>query len=328
MNLPPTISISAESLAPYASLRIDTALAQITGYSRTWIQKQIKAGHLATTAGAVIASCRELPPANADLVLTLSSAPATSTSGTPLPSAVLSESAFLYEDSDVIVLNKPPGLVVHPAAGHYTHTLTHLLTARYGTEGLSTHGGRERAGIVHRLDRDTSGLMVIARHDRAHQRLAAQFAERTVRKHYLALVAGTLRRPSGTCSGNIGRHPVHRKKMAVLTQGGRTAQTDYFLLAQGNGAALVRCILHTGRTHQIRVHMAHLGHPVLGDALYCGRRTALLIPHPVPRQMLHATHLAFDHPTTGVRMAFDAPPPEDFRCLTKELGIEKAFDDA
>jgi 23S rRNA pseudouridine1911/1915/1917 synthase len=316
-----TITIAAESLAPYAHTRIDAALARVTGYSRTWIQKQIRAGRLATAGGVTIENCRDLPPPNADLILSLPLAPAMSLTSQPLPSAILSESAFLYEDADVIVLNKPPGLVVHPAAGHYTHTLTHLLAARYGVEGLSTHGGKERAGIVHRLDRDTSGLMVIARNDRAHERIAAQFAERKVKKHYLALVAGRLRSPSGTCSKNIGRHPMHRKKMAVVVQGGRAARTDYVLIRQGAVAALLRCILHTGRTHQIRVHLAHLGHPILGDALYGGRRAMAMLSQPVRRQMLHAAYLAFEHPTTRALMVFNAPPPEDFCELAKELGV-------
>jgi 23S rRNA pseudouridine1911/1915/1917 synthase len=327
VNSSSPISISAESLAPYATTRIDTALAQITGYSRTWIQKQIKAGYLTTASGALIDACRLPPPPKMDLILSVPSTPAIALEGKAIPNTVLTELAFLYEDADLIVLNKPPGLVVHPAAGHYEHTLTHLLAARYGDQGLSTHAGKDRAGIVHRLDRDTSGLMVIARHDFAHQKIAVQFAARTVKKHYLAIVAGTLRKAIGTCSGNIGRHPTQRKKMAVLQQGGRSARTDYFLLAQAPLAALIRCHLHTGRTHQIRVHMAHLGHPVLGDPLYSGRRTALLIPHAIPRQMLHATSLAFTHPTTGAPMVFNVPPPEDFCTLARllEIVIPKEF---
>jgi len=213
----------------------------------------------------------------------------------------------LYEDADLLVINKPPGLVIHPAAGHARHTLVHALLAHCGT--LSAIGGKQRPGIVHRLDKDTSGCLVVAKNDFAHTHLSRQFAGRTVTKIYLALVSGFFAGArSGAIENSIGRHPVHRKKMAVLDRGGRTANTGWHVLQELSGVGtLVQCTLHTGRTHQIRVHLKHLGHPLLGDALYAGR-----LAGKYERQMLHAWQLGFTHPRTGKELHFCSPLPEDF----------------
>ena len=211
---------------------------------------------------------------------------------------------ILFEDEDLLVLNKPPGLVVHPGAGNQTHTLVNALL--HHCTSLSGIGGKQRPGIVHRLDKETSGCLVVAKNDLAHQALARQFAEREVMKIYLALVIGTLKRKRGTIDAAIGRHPVQRKKMRVDVRRGRAAKTDYRVLQSCSSVSLVECALHSGRTHQIRVHLHHLGHPVIGDALY-GKRTV------ASRQMLHAWKLGFTHPRTKEPLLFEAPIPADFR---------------
>ncbi|MEO5753722.1 MAG: RluA family pseudouridine synthase [Chthoniobacterales bacterium] len=213
---------------------------------------------------------------------------------------------ILFEDADLLVLNKPPGLVVHPGAGNPTHTLVNALL--HHCTSLSGIGGKQRPGIVHRLDKETSGCLLVAKNDAAHQELSRQFAAREVKKIYLALVAGTLKKPRGTIEAAIGRHPVQRKKMAINQSRGRLAKTDYRVLQTGGGVSLLECAIHSGRTHQIRVHLQHLGHPVLGDALYGKKATA-------PRQMLHAWKLGFTHPQARERLFLEAPIPEDFREL-------------
>ncbi|MDQ3197573.1 MAG: RluA family pseudouridine synthase [Verrucomicrobiota bacterium] len=213
---------------------------------------------------------------------------------------------ILFEDADLLVLNKPPGLVVHPGAGNPTHTLVNALL--HHCTSLSGIGGKQRPGIVHRLDKETSGCLLVAKNDAAHQELSRQFAAREVKKIYLALVAGTLKKPRGTIEAAIGRHPVQRKKMAINQTRGRLAKTDYRVLQTGGGVSLLECAIHSGRTHQIRVHLQHLGHPVLGDALYGKKATA-------PRQMLHAWKLGFTHPQARERLFLEAPIPEDFREL-------------
>jgi 23S rRNA pseudouridine1911/1915/1917 synthase len=213
----------------------------------------------------------------------------------------------LFEDDDLLVINKPPGLVVHPAAGHARHTLVHALLAH--CKSLSGIGGEQRPGIVHRLDKDTSGCLAVAKNDMAHAHLSRQFAGRSVTKIYLALVQGHFAGSrSGSIENSIGRHPVDRKKMAVLTRGGRASHTGWRAVQDIPGAGtVVECTLHTGRTHQIRVHMKHLGHPLLGDALYAPKMAAHY-----SRQMLHAWKLGFTHPRTGEALNFCSPLPEDF----------------
>jgi 23S rRNA pseudouridine1911/1915/1917 synthase len=211
----------------------------------------------------------------------------------------------LFEDDDLLVLNKPAGLVMHPGAGHQQHTLVNALLAH--CKNLSGIGGKERPGIVHRLDKETSGALVVAKNDVTHRDLSKQFAARTMGKIYLALVAGTPRHATGVIDKAIERHPVHRQRMSIARRQGRSAKTEYRVLSSSGEVSLIECTLHSGRTHQIRVHLHDLGHPVLGDKLYAGKRAGNF-----PRQMLHAWKLSFTHPRTGEQIAFEAPIPPDF----------------
>jgi 23S rRNA pseudouridine1911/1915/1917 synthase len=226
------------------------------------------------------------------------------------PEAIALE--ILFEDDGLLVLNKPAGLVMHPGAGHPQHTLVNALLAH--CKNLSGIGGRERPGIVHRLDKETSGCLVVAKNDATHRDLSKQFAARTMTKIYLALVAGTLRQKTGTIDKAIARHPVHRQRMSIAARQGRSARTEYKVLQSGNDMSLLECTLHSGRTHQIRVHLHHLGHPVLGDKLYGGKRAGIF-----PRQMLHAWKLAFNHPRTKELIKFEAPLPADFAEAMRQI---------
>ena len=213
----------------------------------------------------------------------------------------------VYEDADVIVVNKPKGLVVHPAPGHPDGTLVNALLHHCG-DSLSGIGGELRPGIVHRIDRDTSGLIIAAKNDSAHQKLAAQLQDHTLARIYHCIVTGNLREDSGTVNAPIGRHPVDRKKMAVVANG-RPAVTHWTVLERFPGFTYVECRLETGRTHQIRVHMAHIGHPILGDTVYGNKK-------PVPGlqgQCLHAVGLRFLHPRTGEMVELSCGLPEEFR---------------
>ncbi len=221
---------------------------------------------------------------------------------------------ILYEDDDLIVLNKPPGLVVHPGAGNSEHTLVNALL--HHCSNLSGIGGEERPGIVHRLDKDTSGCLVVAKNDETHRSLSSQFAGRSVDKVYLALVSGRPRKKNGLIEAAIARHPVHRARMTAEATRGRSAKTEYRVIAESAEASLVECRIHSGRTHQVRVHLLHLGHPVLGDKVYAGKRAG-----PFPRQMLHAWKLGFSHPRTGERKTFEASAPDDFEAARKDLGL-------
>ena len=220
----------------------------------------------------------------------------------------------LFEDEILLVLNKPPGLVVHPAAGHEEHTLVNALLHHCAGQ-LSGIGGVTRPGIVHRLDKDTSGCLVVAKNDETHLALSAQFATRKVEKIYHAILCGELPRDQGEIHAAIARHPSHRKRMAVDDAAGRDARTSYHVLERLQGATLVEAVLHTGRTHQIRVHFQFLGFPLVGDATYGNRQNqhlSDLAGYAAPRQMLHAWHLTFSHPRTAKRLSFEAPLPEDF----------------
>jgi 23S rRNA pseudouridine1911/1915/1917 synthase len=231
---------------------------------------------------------------------------------------------ILHEDDDLLVINKPPGLVVHPAAGHQEHTLVNALL-HHCAGRLSGIGGVARPGIVHRLDKETSGCLVVARNDAAHLKLSEQFAGRQVLKIYQAIVCGRMPRAAGEMSGSIARHPTQRKRMAVTRSGGREARTSYRVLEQLKDVALVELQLHTGRTHQIRVHLEHLGCPVLGDLVY-GRRQNLRLKqaggYVAPRQLLHAAKLGLMHPRTQKRMTFAAPLPEDFTVAMDFFGLQ------
>ena len=223
----------------------------------------------------------------------------------------------LYEDTDLIVINKPAGLVVHPAAGHASGTLVNALLGR--CPDLAGIGGEIRPGIVHRLDRDTTGVMVVAKNEAAMRSLVNQFRHRQVTKEYLALVWGQPMPPSGRTETLIGRNPHDRKKMCTKPDSGRPAVTVYETVANYTTTSLVRVRIETGRTHQIRVHMAHLGHSIVGDQQY-GRPRRDALPVPVPaRQMLHAVRLSFTHPASGTPLSFEAPPPHDMQTLLARL---------
>lgn len=218
--------------------------------------------------------------------------------------------SVLYEDTHVIVIDKESGMVVHPAAGNPDGTLVNAVLYHCGD--LSGIGGVERPGIVHRLDKDTSGCIVVAKNDKAHLYLTTQFAERDTAKIYLAIVQGCPKEPEGTVFTNIGRHPVNRLKMAVVNPGsGKPAITDYRVLHHdmSTDSSLVMCTLHTGRTHQIRVHMLHLGHPLIGDPIYAHPHKQKAKPG---RLMLHAWRLAFNHPADGHRVAIQSPIPPEY----------------
>ena len=244
----------------------------------------------------------------------------------PAPSGVESQEiplSVLHEDADVVVIDKPPGLVVHPAAGHPDHTLVNALL--FHVKDLSGIGGELRPGIVHRLDKDTSGVMLIAKHDEAHRRLTANWNTDLVKKEYLAVVYGTPSGDRGTVEAPLGRDPRDRKRMAVVAAG-RRAVTDYEVAERLRSASLVRCRLRTGRTHQIRVHMKHLGHPIIGDPLYSGPqwrgipdRKLQRVLERFPRQALHAARLTFAHPRTGDTLTVEAPVPQDMQDLLAAL---------
>jgi 23S rRNA pseudouridine1911/1915/1917 synthase len=221
---------------------------------------------------------------------------------------------ILFEDEALLVVNKAAGLVVHPAAGHREHTLVNALLHHCGAQ-LSGIGGAARPGIVHRLDKDTSGCLVVAKTDAAHLSLSEQFSKRQVEKIYQAVACGRVPRESGSIEAAIARHPTQRKKMTVAARAGRQARSTYRVLERWPGATLVEVALHTGRTHQIRVHLAHLGHPVAGDLVYGRRANAVLREasgYSAPRQLLHACRLALRHPLTGAQLVARAPLPEDF----------------
>jgi 23S rRNA pseudouridine1911/1915/1917 synthase len=224
---------------------------------------------------------------------------------------------ILHEDEDLLVLNKSAGRVVHPGAGTGEDTLVHGIL--HHCQGrLSGIGGKERPGIVHRLDKETSGLLLVAKSDTAFQSLAEQFASRTIRKFYTALVRGIPDPVEGSIEEPIGRHPVHRLRMTVRAEG-RDARTDFQVIRQWELASMVRLRIHTGRTHQIRVHMKHLDHPVLGDKLYGYKPPAKTGFPEVPRVMLHAARLEFGHPVSGQPFKMEVPLPEDFSAVIDAL---------
>lgn len=222
---------------------------------------------------------------------------------------------IIYEDDDLAVINKAQGITVHPAGGNKTGTLVNALL--YALKNLSGINGELRPGIVHRLDKDTSGLIVVAKNDMAHLKLSAQFAKRSVYKEYVALLTGTIKKDKGSITTQIGRSPSDRKKMAVVAGGGREAVTDYEVLSRGNGYTYAKFVLHTGRTHQIRVHAAFLGAPVAGDSLYGVKKGKFL----GDGQYLHSFCLEFNHPVSGQRMKFTAPLPEKFKEALVKAGI-------
>ncbi|MEO1044621.1 MAG: RluA family pseudouridine synthase [Pseudomonadota bacterium] len=285
--------------------------------SRARAQKLIQAGRL-SIAGNTITQASHIVRAEQAYALTIPEA-------APLdvrPEAIALD--IIHEDAALVVVDKPAGMVVHPAPGHESGTLVNALL--YHCHGsLSGIGGVARPGIVHRIDKDTSGLLVIAKTDVAHQALAAQFADHSISRHYAAIVSGIPVPPSGTISGNIGRSPHDRKKMAMVANGkGKPATTHYQLIEPFDSAALVRCTLETGRTHQVRVHMTSRGHPLIGDPVYgrVGRKLNKLLRNiDFGRQALHAEHLGFIHPTSQKPVAFSSDFPDDFRELLAHLAV-------
>lgn len=280
--------------------------------SRGTIQRLIEAGHIRVNGQPVKAT--HTPRAGENVSITWPQASAAEAKAEEIPLDIL------FEDQDLLVLNKAPGIVVHPAAGHDSGTLVNALLHHCQGE-LSGIGGVARPGIVHRLDKDTSGCLVVAKNDSAHMKLAEQFAGREVRKIYDAILCGELLVKRGDIRGSIARHPSERKRMAVVT-GGREAWTSYEVTELLRGATLVAAQLHTGRTHQIRVHFQHLGFPLVGDNTYGKKQNARLrelTNYDAPRQMLHARELAFTHPRTGELVKFTAPWPEDFSEAAKVL---------
>lgn len=222
---------------------------------------------------------------------------------------------IIYEDEHLAVINKQPGLVVHPAPGRYRGTLVNGLL--YHCPDLKGIGGKLRPGIVHRLDKDTSGVMVVAKSNVAHNNLALQFKTRKIKKKYLAIVHGKIESDSGTILLPIGRHPVNRKKMSTISRKARSAETLWRVKERFCKATLLEVNLKTGRTHQIRVHCAAINHPVLGDSVYCGRRILKSIK--APRQMLHAWRLKFIHPVAKISMSFETPLQRDMKELIESL---------
>jgi len=286
-------------------VRLDRFLAKkLPEYSRSRLQQLIRGGFVRLNGATT--RPRHLVRSGDKIELTEPPLEKIDNQPEPIPLEVL------FEDEDIIVINKPPGLVVHPGAGHRQHTLVNALLSHCAT--LSGIGGKERPGIVHRLDKETSGCLVIAKNDEAHRELSRQFGERTVEKIYLALVARKLRKDAGVIEEKIGRHPVHRQRMSVASARGRTAKTDYRVICSGDQASLVECRLYSGRTHQIRVHLHHLGHPVLGDKVYAAH-----LAKNFPRHMLHAWKLGFRHPRSGESKSFEAPLPDDFTTAMKMI---------
>lgn len=334
------------TLGPAPPARLDKALAEAApegaGLSRSQIARLIAAGRV-TLAGVAVADLRAAPVPNGAYTLSPDA---------PAPVAAQAEAialAVVYEDAEVIVVDKPAGMVVHPGAGNPAGTLVNALLHHCG-DSLAGIGGERRPGIVHRIDKETSGLVVAAKTDRAHQALAAQFAAHTVERHYRALVHGVpdpadprLRGVPGVAweaggtlriATHLARHPTDRQRQAVAAAtraGARHAVTRARRIAAWGrppAVALLDCWLETGRTHQIRVHMAHAGHALVGDPVYGGRRrapAAALGPHAAaavdafPRQALHAATLGFDHPVTGARLRFEAPLPPDMAALIAAL---------
>ncbi|WP_038466005.1 RluA family pseudouridine synthase [Candidatus Odyssella acanthamoebae] len=305
-----------------AGQRLDKALSKSFPHlSRTRIQGLIDTGRVEIIPHRKISSSMKL--LSEDRITFTIPAPE---EATPSPQAISLD--IIYEDADLLVINKAAGMVVHPAPGHRENTLVNALLAHCG-DSLSGIGGVKRPGIVHRLDKDTSGLMVVAKNDFAHHALSAQFSDRSLSRTYIAFVWGVPNPRSGTIQTLIGRHPRNRQKMAVLTHGGREAVTHYEVLTTlGNSEDLrlnisvVQCKLATGRTHQIRVHMLHLGHPLIGDPLYGHSpkgATAIWTESMVkfPRQALHAKEISFLHPTSGKVMHFVSQLPVDL------VGLEK-----
>ncbi len=283
--------------------RVDKCLNElIDSLSRSYIQKLLDGGGITVNGKKIKSSYRVKMDDQIRVILPPAITPDIVPEDIPLD--------ILYEDDDVIVVNKPKGMVVHPAPGHYTGTLVNALL-EHCSQGLSGINGVLRPGIVHRIDRDTTGSVIACKNDKAHACIAQQLKEHSIVRRYHAIVYGSLKNDEGTVRTFIGRHPADRKKMAVLTSGGKEAITHYKVLERFEKFTYIECRLETGRTHQIRVHMAHLGHPLLGDVVY-GPKSC---PYKLEGQTLHAKILGFHHPKTNEYIETDAPLPEYFNRL-------------
>ncbi len=308
-----------------AGQRLDRFLAEaLPDLTRSRVKALIEAG-LLTRDGVVVTQPAEPVRPASEYLLRRPAAVAAEPVAQSIPLTVL------YEDDDLLVIDKPAGLVVHPAPGNEDGTLVNALLAHCG-DRLPGIGGERRPGIVHRLDKDTSGTMVVAKTEAALAALSAMFAARDLDRAYLALVWGLPSPAQGAIEGAIGRDPRERKRMAVVGHGGKQALTRYRTLDHRlTAVALLECRLATGRTHQIRVHLSHAGHPIVGDGTYLRRLPAAArgLPEPLrgqcldfPRQALHAKRLAFAHPRTGAKLAFETPPPPDMRDLLRSLNMD------
>lgn len=296
-----------ETDASEAGQRLDRVLAgREPEISRSYLQKLIRDGSVLVDGKPAKAGAKLSEGTRIELLLPKPAEPEI------LPEDLSLD--ILYEDGDVILINKPKGMVVHPSAGHYTGTLVNGLLYHCRGE-LSGINGVLRPGIVHRIDKDTTGVLIACKNDRAHNALAEQLKEHTITRRYRAIVCGNLKEEEGTVDAPIGRHPVERKKMAVVRSGGKRAVTHYRVLERFGAYTYIECRLETGRTHQIRVHMASIGHPLLGDEVY-GRGKN---PFHLEGQTLHAMVLGFVHPSTGEYMEFEAPLPEYFEELLRKL---------
>jgi 23S rRNA pseudouridine1911/1915/1917 synthase len=295
-----------------AGERLDALLPRIVpGLTRSAAQKLISSGMVEVNGTPVKKNYRSSPGDEVSVTLP-----------EPEPAELVPQDIPLdvvYEDPDLIVINKPRGMVVHPAPGHPDGTLVNALLFHCG-ESLSGVGGERRPGIVHRIDKDTSGLIIAAKNDFAHQGLAAQLADHSLCRTYEAVVYGRVRDDSGTVDAPIGRHPVDRKRMAVTERGSRRAVTHYEVIARYRGFTHIRCSLETGRTHQIRVHMESIGHPLLGDMVY-GRKCAA---KGLEGQCLHARELEFTHPRSGKRVHLSTALPDYFTDVLARLGEPEA----
>ncbi len=293
-------------------VRLDVYVAEREKITRSASAKLIDSGAVTVNGGAVSKNYRLHEGDTVDTVIP-----------EPTPDKVEPENIpldIVYEDSDLLVVNKPKGMVVHPAAGNESSTLVNALLYHCG-DSLSGINGVIRPGIVHRIDKDTSGLLVVAKNDAAHVSLSEQISKHTFDRFYRAISLGHLKEESGRIDKPIGRHPIDRKKMAIVKDG-RDAATNFRVISPLDGADYIELKLETGRTHQIRVHLSSLGHPLMGDTVYGGGKTRFEVQHPslISGQCLHAKTISFVHPKSGEYMSFDSPLPDYFKKLLTLLG--------